>query len=328
MLVRIVKDWDYPEGFFGQTPNADGWWNGIQFTEEKVAECDYLIVLQRPPYNIEVSCLQGNAWLILQEPPVDYFRFFTKSFPYFDRVYSYYDNAKHTYTKRMQPVLPWHLLKSYQELSAIGKAGLSEKKDAVVWVTSNKTGFPGQKARMDLREQLQSTNLPLQIYGRGFKEIYDKFDALFPAKYSVAIENFSTTDYWTEKLADSFLSWCLPFYWGAPNLEDYFPERSFIRIDVHNHANAMATMQQAINNREWEKRLDAIEEARNLVLNRYQFFPYVAKMISEENSSQTAHKARKIYRIPANPHPWFYKVVNHVKYYWRRVYDITRQVIR
>lgn len=110
MIVRIVKDWDYPESFFNQTPEGNGVWEDVTFTEEQVADCDYLIVLQRPPYDINVKCREGNAWLITQEPPVDYFRFFTKSFRYFDRVYSYY-NVPHR-TGKQQTV---HLLPALRE---------------------------------------------------------------------------------------------------------------------------------------------------------------------------------------------------------------------
>lgn len=319
MIVRIVKDWDYPESFFNQTPEGNGVWEDVTFTEEQVADCDYLIVLQRPPYDINVKCREGNAWLITQEPPVDYFRFFTKSFRYFDRVYSYY-NVPHPNIKSLQPVLPWHLLKSYQELSAITQNHLAEKKNEVAWITSSKSGFPGQTARMAFREYLQSQQFKINLYGRGFTPIHDKFDGLFPCKYAMAIENYSTENYWTEKLADSLLSWCLPFYWGAPNLEDYFSPDCFIRIDINKPAEALAIMEAAIKNNEWEKRLDAICEARGKILNEYQFFPYVTKMIREENASGTKEKIS--YHIPVNPYPWYYKVRNQIKYYSRRIFNI------
>jgi hypothetical protein len=317
MLVRIVKDWPYPESFFGQTPHGDGVWEDIKFTEDKVTECDYLIVLQRPPYSINVRCPEGNVWLITQEPPTDYFRFFIKSFKFFDRVFTYYKGIDHADIQSMQPVLPWHLLKSYQELTAMTVEHLAHKNDELVWITSNKSGFPGQKARMLFKDYLDSSGFKFHLYGTGFEPIQDKFDGLFPCKYALAIENFSVEHYWTEKIADSFLSWCLPFYWGACNLEDYFPTESFIRIDIHKPEKALETIKQAMANGEWEKRLPAIEKARNLILNEYQFFPYVSKVIREE-TAKNPQKARKDYFIPHNPYPWWYKVNNHIKYYVNR----------
>ena len=64
----------------------------------------------------------------------------------------------------------------------------------------------------------------------GFKSIEDKWAGLAPYKYSLAIENAVTPDYWSEKIADCFLTWTLPIYYGCLNLEDYFPKQSFIRI--------------------------------------------------------------------------------------------------
>ncbi len=319
MIVRIVKDWPYPESFFSQTPNEDGVWGDVRFTEDPIAECDYLIVLQRPPYDIDVKCAEGNAWLITQEPPVGYFRFFTKAFKYFDRVYSYYDVA-HPNIRSLQPVLPWHLLKSYHQLSSLTREQLSAKKNEVAWITSSKSGFPGQTARMEFREYLQAQQFQFHLYGRGFTPIHDKFDGLFPCKYALAIENYSTENYWTEKLADSLLSWCLPFYWGAPNLEEYFSPECFIRIDISKPAEALRIINDAIKNGEWERRLAAIEKARHQILNEYQFFPYVAKMIKNDNAFGS--KKKKDYKIPVNPYPWYYKWRNQIKYYTRRLLNI------
>jgi hypothetical protein len=321
MLVRIVKDWSYPETFFGQTHNADGVWGEVKFTEEPVDKCDYLIVLQRPPYDIHVRCPNGNAWLITQEPPVDYFSFFKRSFKYFDRVYSYFNDPSHQFQKSLQPVLPWHLLKSYVELSNLKKSDLEKKTDDVAWITSNKKGFPGQKARMAFLQRLRLSAVKYHLYGRGFKPINDKFDGLFPCKYALAIENFSVNHYWTEKAADSFLSWCLPFYWGAPNLEDYFPSASFIRIDVNRPAEAIAIILKAIENNEWEKRLAAIEKARELVLNQYQFFPYISQMIVADAANRK-ETTMKQYFIPANPYPRSYKIINQMKYYFKRAISL------
>lgn len=319
MLVRIVKDWHYPENFFGQTPNGDGQWGNVNFTEDSVPECDYLIVLQRPPYPIEVRCPEGNAWLITQEPPTNYFRFFTKSFKYFDRVYSYYTELGHPHIQPMQPVLPWHLLRSYAYLSSINKEQLTQKKDELAWITSNKTGFAGQTARMIFKEYLLKANFNLHLYGRGFTAIRDKFDGLFPCKYALAIENYSEDHYWTEKIADCFLSWCLPFYWGAKNLSDYFPPESFIWIDIHDPEKALETIRQAMINSEWEKRIEAIDKARQLVLNQYQFFPYMAKLIKEDRDAHPVGP-KKDYVIPANPFPWSYKIINQWKYYWSHIF--------
>jgi Glycosyltransferase family 10 (fucosyltransferase) C-term len=321
MLIRIVKDWQYPANFFKQTPAARGVWDDITFTEEKVGECDYLIVLQRPPYDIKVNCPSGNTWLITQEPPVDYFQFYSRSFAFFDKVFSYYKHTAHDNLGSLQPVLPWHVFKSYDELISITTDHLVDKRDELTWITSNKSSFPGHKARMLFKDYLLESKFHFHLYGSGFNPIHDKFDGLFPFKYALAIENYCTDHYWTEKIADSFLSWCLPFYWGANNLEDYFPSDSFIRIDINEPGKALKQIQDAIQNKEWEKRLDSIKEARRRVLNEYQFFPYISKLVKED-AAKGFKKANKDYFIPCNPYPRSYKIRNQFMYYKRRVLSL------
>jgi hypothetical protein len=115
-----------------------------------------------------------------------------------------------------------------------------------------------------------------------------KNEALDSFKYHVAIENHVCQHHWTEKLADSFLGMCLPFYHGAPNVTDYFPAESYIPINIHNFEESRARIQQAIRDNEYERRLPAIREARRLVLERYSTFPQLARLIAER------HEARPI----------------------------------
>ena len=53
MLVRIVKDWSFPD-IMRQTPDGNGVWDGIQFTEEHTDYCDVLVVLNRP--HTKINC--------------------------------------------------------------------------------------------------------------------------------------------------------------------------------------------------------------------------------------------------------------------------------
>ena len=55
----------------------------------------------------------------------------------------------------------------------------------------------------------------------------------------IALENSSHAHYWSEKLADTYLGWSFPFYWGCPNTSDYFPEQSLCQIDRDDLARAI-----------------------------------------------------------------------------------------
>ncbi len=323
MIVRIVKDWDYPKDFFKQLPGNSQSWGDVQFTEEEIEKCDYLICLQRPKVNIKVECPVGNAWIISQEPPVDWYKWHQKSYRYFDRVYTYYNYDQPNFISSLQPVLPWHIDKSYDFLNDLTVSDLTQKESKLVWVTSNKSGWPGQKARMRLKEEILKGQeiKQFELYGVGFEEVDDKYDVLFPSKYGLAIENYSVANYWTEKYMDCILSWTLPFYWGAPNLDKYFPAESFIQIDIENPKSAIETIRKTMDNGEWEKRLDAIAEARDLILNKYQFFPFMAQMISDHSKNNFVEE-RRLLKVPRNSFPKQKQVKNTVKYYQNRITQI------
>lgn len=56
----------------------------------------------------------------------------------------------------------------------------------------------------------------------------DKYAAVQPAKFALAYENTSHTDYVTEKIYDVMQSGTVPVYFGAPNITDYVPANCFV----------------------------------------------------------------------------------------------------
>ena len=89
--------------------------------------------------------------------------------------------------------------------------------------------------------------------------------------------------HWTEKLSDPLLGHCLPLYHGCPNTLDYFPQESFIPINIHQLDESVERIQRALRDQEYAKRLPAIQEARRLILNEYALFPLVARLIEERH---------------------------------------------
>jgi hypothetical protein len=81
------------------------------------------------------------------------------------------------------------------------------------------------------------------------------------------------------------LGFCLPFYVGAPNAQDYFPPESFIPLDIFAPKGAIATRAAAMANGEYEKRLPAIQEARRLVLEKYNLFAVIDSSLSRRRES-------------------------------------------
>ena len=73
----------------------------------------------------------------------------------------------------------------------------------------------------------------------------------------------------------------MPIYYGCPNITDYFPEESIIRIDINHPAEAFEIIKSAISNNLWEKQRDAILHSKQLILNKYQFFPFMTEFIGK-----------------------------------------------
>ena len=121
----------------------------------------------------------------------------------------------------------------------------------------------------------------LDTFGRETpRKLDDKADCLRDYRYHVAVENFIGEHHWTEKLADPFLGLSLPFYYGCPNAAAYFPEESFIRIDIHDPAGTLEIIRKAIADNEYEKRLPALIEARRRVMYEYNLFAVAAREIA------------------------------------------------
>lgn len=137
--------------------------------------------------------------------------------------------------------------------------------------------------RYDLLTYL-TDNLPdLDWYGWGVKHLERKVDAVEPYKYHIALENFNGPHHWTEKIAEAFLGLSLPFYAGSRTILEYFPEESLIFIPMDNPPEALRIIQEAIAQGEYEKRLDAIREARKIVLEKYNFYALASGIIEKHH---------------------------------------------
>ena len=277
-LVRILKDWDWPD-LLRQTPGFKGEWDGIQFTLDPGEECDYLIMLNnRMKEDFTVKCPPKNIWALMQEP---YLRghndWMVERHEKFYKVFTHHLPSKDPKYVVSHPAIPWHVNKTFDQLSS---SKVPEKLKTISWIVGDATDLPGHIKRLSFLRFLQEEDtLDIDLFGRAVQYIENKWDGLAPYRYSLSIENSSSNDYWTEKLADCFLAWSIPFYYGCTNLEDYFPEESFIRIDINDPVKSVEKIKVVIEGDEWEKRLAALEEARNLALYEYQLFPHLAKLI-------------------------------------------------
>lgn len=169
-----------------------------------------------------------------------------------------------------------------RDYDALSSMSPPTKNEAISTVCSSK-----QQSHTLHRQRYQfvqwlSERLPeMDIFGHGVRDIDDKADAVDPYKCHIAIENHLCQHHWTEKLADCFLGWSIPIYHGCPNAADYFPEDSFVAIDINKPSEAEEIIRAAMAAGEYERRLPAICEARRRILEDYNLFAVISRIIEQ-----------------------------------------------
>ena len=124
----------------------------------------------------------------------------------------------------------------------------------------------------------------IDIYGNGYNPIDDKLEVLSKYKYVLAIENGLCMDYWTEKLADSYLAGCHPIYYGCPNISDYFEQDSMTKVNIRDYNGTINTIKDIIERDVFSTSREAVLTARNQVLDEYNMFNLIANEVSKIDS--------------------------------------------
>lgn len=276
-------------------PNGIKEWGGCEFTfDRENRDYDWLVVYDElPPAEGQ---LRKSASEQLACPPANTILFTTE--PSSIKAYGYHYTIQFGHVVTSQPAwaLP-HPRRHWQQSAnhwfyggetAVPMSrerllvGPSVKTGGVSMVCSAKAQKHTQHARRAEFAQALRKRLPkLTAFGRGIRPINEKADAMDAFRYHVVLENHIALHHWTEKLSDAFLARCLPFYAGAPNIDDYFPSGSVIPINMNDPDAAADIIRQAMADGLYEQRLPLIEEARRRVLEEHHLFATIARIIAE-----------------------------------------------
>lgn len=271
--------------FINQTPFNKAIWGNCLFTFDPLDEAyDWLVVLDDiarvVPHKTEIlKCPKEHTILVTTEPStISYYGWaFAKQFHY---LITNHDEKTlpHTNALRSQTGNVWFYGKSYNDIVQI-KEPIKTKK--ISTVCSNKQqGHTMHRLRYAFTHMMEEEIPELERFGRGFKWIDTKAEALDDYEFHVAIENHIANHVWTEKLADAFLGYTVPIYCGCPNIYDYFPQESLIKIDINDMPKAIQTIKKLLTNEgEYEKRLDAVKEARRRVIEEYNLLAMISKIV-------------------------------------------------
>ena len=99
---------------------------------------------------------------------------------------------------------------------------LHDKTKTVSMIISEKTGALGHQMRHRVKKHLWDIHR-FDLWGRGVRPMESKVQALGLYQYSIVIESINLLGYFSEKLIDCLSVGTVPLYWGAHDIERYFP---------------------------------------------------------------------------------------------------------
>ncbi len=304
-----------------QLPDQHPQWGECEFIfDHNNDDYDWLVIYddvpavikngKKVPGKIDLACAPANTILVTMEPSS--IKIYGQAFvEQFGHVLTSQESSTLGHRNRVfsQPALRWFFgrgQKNILTLDQLKAADAYSKPKIISSVCSTKQ----QKHTLHYKRyhfiQYLKKHFPeMDLFGHGVQEMDDKAEALADYKYHIAIENHYAVHHWTEKLSDPYLAYCLPIYYGCPNINDYFPKESYLAIDINNPQGACEIIQHAIQNNEYEKRLPAIRKAREKVLNQYNLFYVLNDIVTQhhtdsvkkENNREllSRHAARKRY---------------------------------
>ena len=292
------RGWITEENLAKRLPGGSLNCGALRFVVETGPDTDVVVIQNYLRYDQTLNTRKGFIWKWDNEPIVN-----DSVSRGYDRVFTHLDIAD-PHVTTAPPILDWWVNKSFDELEELP---VPEKSRDISAIASTKDWIAGHRSRAAFIELLEKVLPEVDLFGKGrSRELDDKWDGLAPYRYSIAIENTSKRDYWTEKISDCFLSYTVPFYFGATNISEYFPDDSFIWLPIDKPQEAIDIIKKTLANDDWEARLPALEEARKRVLYKYSFWGQISRLISENRESleSTPRLAKKIKGRRTRPGGW------------------------
>lgn len=283
LTVKVSLPFDWP--LERQTPGGDGIWGNCRFLiNQDVEECDFWVVVEGLKKQEKVCCHHQNTLFITCEPPEvkNYNRNFLNQF---SSVITCNRNLPHSnpiFTRQGLPwmigaeleisTLAWKKFMSFEELAQ----PVAEKSKLLSVVLSRKDMTPGHAKRARFIDALvDALGDAIDVFGIGYTPLPDKWDAIVPYRYHLAIENSQVPDYWTEKLSDAFIGEALPIYSGCPNVYDYFPKGSLELININNYFESIEKIKGIINSNLYHENRRSVIKAKQLTMYNHNVFEII-----------------------------------------------------
>lgn len=149
--------------------------------------------------------------------------------------------------------------------SIVEEMGVFEKTKLVSCIVSEKTMSAGHRLRLEIAKQIEQSG-QVDMYGKAFKYIPRKIDALKDYMFSFAMENDYYASYFTEKLHDCLLTGTIPIYLGAPNIGDFYNLNGIIVMERDDEGNVIFDSE-VLTEEYYYDNLDAVKDNYERALN-------------------------------------------------------------
>jgi hypothetical protein len=203
-------------------------------------------------------------------------RFTTRSSEIFTKVFAHNVREQSDINVISPPMVPPHVWP--QDPEEIVK----RKSRIISAIGSRESTLEFHKRRTEILDQIQSDKSDqIDVYGKGRNFIDKKSIGLNPYRYSIAIENSISRNYWTEKLSDCFVSMTVPIYLGAPNILEFFPKESMIIVNEIDLSENLDDLLDRLSEEDYRSRVPFLLESRKLVLQQYNFGVRVGQLLRE-----------------------------------------------
>lgn len=277
-----------------QTPGRKGIWGNYQFDiNGNDDEYDFWVVYSKGVFKTEkCRVAPENTMMVTGEPSTIYH--YSKGYVnQFGTLLVCRDDMNHPNQVHIQPAQPWFIGRIADETGIHFKTGYDDykgkdnyqKTKLISVISSNKAYTKGHQQRIDFVQKLKAHfGDQMDVFGRGFNGFDDKWDVVAPYKYHIAIENSSFDDYWTEKLADSYIGGAYPIYYGCKNVNEYFAKNALTVIDIYDVDKSIQLIEEVIKGNYFEKYHEQVIVAKNKVLDEYNLFAMLANLMDGMNA--------------------------------------------
>ena len=280
--------------------------NKKYWINEDINEADYWFVIENPNNLIseKTSVKNNNIFFLSSETSFENMYYSRPSklefLSQFKEIYSS-DFIFRKNVVNAPPFLPWKIFSPMRknldgEISDIEKLrNLSIKKTKLLSVfCSDKTSTPFQQVRLEFINNLKKElGEDLDWFGRGFNVI-PKEDGILPYKYHIVLENQNRHNSISEKLYDCYLGMAYPIYSGANNLNEYFPEKSFLNLDLNNFRKSLDSINDLLASNTYEENVALLQNARNVVLDDFNFIKRIDNIVNENEEVEIENKYKEI----------------------------------